>query len=177
MAIPDFQTMMLPMLKVLGDEQDHPLREMYVSLAASLQLTDEDRRELLPSGKQPIFNNRVGWATTHLKKAGLIESPQRAFFKITARGKETLGKNPSRIDIKFLNQFEEFREFRSRPSGGTSGGGINPPIAPIGGDDITPEEALENAHENLRNALASELLQTIKENPPSLFEKLSSNCL
>ena len=92
MAIPDFQTMMLPMLKVLGDEQDHPLREMYVSLAASLQLTDEDRRELLPSGKQPIFNNRVGWATTHLKKAGLIESPQRAFFKITARGKETLLK-------------------------------------------------------------------------------------
>jgi restriction system protein len=111
MPIPDYQTVMLPLLKVAGDGKEHHIRDAINNLAAQFGLTEEDRKELLPSGVDRIFDNRIGWARTYLKKAALIEYPKRGFFQITERGKKILGEAPSKINIAFLKQFLEFVEF------------------------------------------------------------------
>ncbi len=167
MAIPDYQTTMLPLLKIAGDKGEHSLREGIDTLANEFKLTEQERQELLPSGQQEIFSNRVGWARTYLKKAGLIMSPRRGFLKITDRGLDILKQNPPRIDARFLKQFEEFRAFQSMK---------REPAIENGADEIeqqgTPEEALEAAYQNLRAELASEILSQLKQSPPSLFERL-----
>jgi len=167
MAIPDYQTIMVPLLNFLADGQEHSLREAIDSLAKYFKLTDEEQRELLPSGQQPIFDNRVGWARTYMKKALLLESTKRGYFKITERGLQVLAENPSSINVKFLEQFEEFRNFRA--------------FKKERADDSTdkeielthtPEESLEDSYQTLRNNLVNELLQQIQSSPPSLFEKI-----
>ena len=105
MAIPDYQTTMLPLLCFAADSAEHSLREAIEALAGEFKLSDEERRELLPSGQQEVFDNRVGWARTYMKKAGLLRTTRRAFFEITERGIEALEKKPSRIDGKFLDQW------------------------------------------------------------------------
>ena len=163
MAIPDYQTIMLPLLKFTGDGQEHSLRETIDFLAHEFNLSDEERKELLPSGSQATFDNRVGWARTYMKKAGLLESARRGYFCITARGKKVLVQNPQKINVKFLKQFPEFVEFQKPKKKGE----IDPP--PI---DITPEESLEAAFQALHDGLASELLQMVKQCPPDFFERL-----
>ena len=111
MPIPDFQSIMLPLLKILADGKVYKYREIIEALVREFQVTEAERKEMLPSGQQEIFANRVGWAKTYLKKAGLIDSPQRATFVISEKGKEILSQNPARIDAKFLRQFPEFQEF------------------------------------------------------------------
>lgn len=160
MAIPDFQKIMLPLLEFLGDKQEHSLRETIDSLADQFDLSEEERRELLPSGQQAIFANRVGWARTHMVKAVLVESTRWGHFKITERGLAVLKENLTNINMKFLNQFEEFRKFRTHKK--------EKPDK----QDKTPEEALEIAYQNLRNDLANDLLEQIKASPSSLFEKI-----
>ena len=113
MTIPDYQTIMLPVLQFIADGKDHTLREIINGLADVFKLTEEEHKELLPSGKQPIFDNRVGWATTYLKKAGVVETPKRALYRINDRGLEVINEKPDRVDIKFLEQFQEFKEFRA----------------------------------------------------------------
>lgn len=167
MAIPDYQTIMLPLLKLCGDQQEHSLWQAIEQLADQFILTDEERRELLPSGRQAIFNNRVGWARTYMKKAGLLESTRRGYSRITERGLNVLKQNPPKIDVQFLGQFEEFREFKSFRKGKS----IFEREAEVE-EERTPEEALESAYQNLRNELANDLLQQIKAGPPSLFEKI-----
>jgi restriction system protein len=163
MTIPVFQQIMLPLLRLLEDKQEHSLRQVIDSLIKLFKLTQEEQHELLPSGKQAIFDNRVGWARTHLKKAGLIESTRRGFFRITDRGLQVLEQKPAKIDVKFLNQFEEFREFRAvRREKPTESGEEEP--------ETTPEEALANAYQDLKNNLASELLQHLKASSPRQFE-------
>lgn len=103
---------MLPFLSLLGDSNEHSLRDAEDHLATFFTLSDADRAELLPSGQQGIFRNRVGWARTYLKKAGLVEAPRRGVFKITSKGLTVLASNPTRIDSKYLEQFPEFVEFR-----------------------------------------------------------------
>lgn len=149
MAIPDFQKIMLPLLKFLKDKQEHSIRETIDSLADQFDLSEEERRELLPSGQQAIFSNRVGWARTHLKKAVLLEPTRRGYFKITERGLSVLNQNPQNINIKFLDQFEEFKKFRAYKK--------EEPNKPEEEQDKTPEEALEIAYQNLRDELASDL--------------------
>ena len=114
MSIPDFQSIMLPLLKFTANQQEHSLREAIEDLAQVFNLSEQERKELLPSGQEATFDNRVGWSRTYLKKAGLLESTRRSFFKITQRGLDVLSQNPSRIDIKFLEQFPEFVEFQRR---------------------------------------------------------------
>jgi len=168
MTIPDYQTIMLPFLQFLSDGQERSYRETVDNLADHFQLTEEERKEMLPSGTQELFNNRVGWARTYLKHAGLIEPTRRAHFKISARGLNVLKKDPRAINVKFLEQFEEFKEFKSRRrKKKTEKTDIDTTEF-----DTTPEETLESAYENLRNDLANELLQQIKSNSPSLFEKI-----
>jgi len=113
MPIPDYQSIMLPLLSLLSDLKEHPFRDMVETLSKTFQLTEEERKELLPSGQQAVFDNRVGWARTYLKKAGLIDSPKRGVNKITQRGLEVLENKPNLINVKFLGQFPEFVEFKT----------------------------------------------------------------
>ncbi len=167
MAIPDFQSIMLPLLRFGGDKEEHSLRETITYLAKKFGLTEEEQRELLPSGKQTTFDNRVGWARTYMEAAGLLEKPRRAHFKITQRGLDVLASNPGAINIQYLEQFEEFVEFRQprreKPDTKTE---IQKAVIE------TPEEALEAAHQTLREGLSSEMLQTIKKCSPEFFERL-----
>jgi len=112
MPIPDYQSLMLPILRLLRDGKEQRLRDVVSALEQQFGLTEEERKALLPSGQQPIFHNRVGWARTYLKHAGLLEAPRRGWMRITERGLEVLNQKPERIDMNFLMQFEEFRTFR-----------------------------------------------------------------
>lgn len=115
--IPDYQSIMLPLLRHVSDKGEHKFRAIIEGLANKFGLTDEERKELLPSGIQPIFQNRVGWAKTYLKKAGLIDTPKRATVTITIRGLEILKQNLDSINVKFLKQFPEFVEFQTAKKG------------------------------------------------------------
>ena len=122
---------------------------------------------MLPSGVQPIFENRVGWARTHLKKACLLESTRRAYFRITERGLDVLNCEPKELNIKFLDQFEEFRNFRIvKKYKSEEQAHIEEAL------ETSPAEALENAYQNIRDTLAKEILLQIKGSSPSLFEKI-----
>lgn len=169
MPIPDYQTLMLPLLRFAADGNDHTTREAVEVLATEFQLTPAERNELLASGQQAIFNNRVGWANSYLKKAGLLESPRRGALRITARGKQILGDNPTRIDVKYLERFPEFIEFRdaSRNNRETT---TTESVAIA--TDQTPEEALELAHQSLRLSLAQDILSRILACSPTFFERL-----
>lgn len=166
MASPDYQTIMLPLLIFLGDKREHSLRQAIDTLADQFHLTTEERRELLPSGHKAIFDDRVGWARTYMKKAGLLSSPQRGYLCITERGLNVLKQKPSKIDLEFLGQFEEFIAFRTFRR--------EKRAVEITEEERkrTPEETLESAHQNLRINLANDLLQQIKVSPPSLFENI-----
>ena len=167
MSIPDYQTIMLPLLRFLADEQEHSLRETIDSLAGQFKLSDAERRELLPSGQQPVFHNRVGWARTYMKKALLLEATRRGYFRITQRGLHVLRQSPAKIDVQFLDRFEEFRQFRTvKRELGQEKEDAEPE------HQKTPEEALESAYQNLRDTLANDLLQQIKSSPPSMFERI-----
>lgn len=167
MAIPDYQTIMLPLLKIAVDENEHPIGDARDRLADIFKLTEEDRSDLLPSGKQKVFDNRVGWARTYLKKAGLIEYTKRGIFKITSRGKEVLKSTPSEINVKFLEQFPEFISFREVARVGQE----TPESLEIS-NQATPEESLEYAYQKIIQNLAQELLAKIMELSPSFFENL-----
>lgn len=168
MAIPDFQTIMLPLLKLAGDGQIHYIHDAVEALSIEFSLSEEEKTKLLSSGQQPIFYNRVGWARTYLKKAGLLEDPRRGYFQITDRGKATLAESPDRIDMKYLRRFQEYIEFRkaTRESGDIE-------VEEDGDlDELTPEEALEDAYQRIRNDLADELLEYVLKSTPGFFEKL-----
>ncbi|MDJ1170794.1 restriction endonuclease [Roseofilum sp. BLCC_M154] len=178
MAIPDFQAILLPLLKLAGDQKRHSMQEAIQYLANTFQLTDEERKELLPSGKQAVFDNRVGWARTYLKKAGLLESPARSFFQITNRGVDLLQTNPSKINTAFLKKYPEFREFKMGNSSKDKSASDNDTNLSIsegedqGSNQQTPEEILEYSYQELRSALAQELLEKVKSCSPSFFERL-----
>ncbi len=169
MPIPDYQTLMLPLLRFAADGNDHTTREAVEILATEFQLTPVERNELLASGQQAIFNNRIGWANSYLKKAGLLESPRRGALRITTRGKQILGDNPTRIDVRYLERFPEFIEFRdaSRNNRETT---TTESVAIA--TEQTPEEALELAHQSLRLSLAQDILSRILSCSPAFFERL-----
>jgi len=168
MAIPDFQTLMLPILQFAGDGKDHTPREAIDYLSKKFKLSDGDLKELLPSGTQSRFDNRVHWARSFLKQAGLLENPARGAFRITDEGKHVLVAKPSAINIKFLMQFPKFVEFRTRSSKDTA--------QKDDAVDIelksTPKEVLEENFLRLHNELAAELLDTIKRCSSKFFENL-----
>jgi restriction system protein len=172
MAVPDYQSLMLPLLRFVGEKKDETSTgEAVEVLAKELGLTDEDLKEMLPSGIQSTFVNRVGWASTYMKKAGLLEATRRGYYRITSRGQELLKKQPKAINVKLLKQYPEFLEFQKLR--GTRSG---EKISSVGGaPDIsaaTPSEALETAYENLRDELADEVLARLKKSSPSFFERV-----
>jgi restriction system protein len=164
MAIPDYQTIMLPLLQFAGDGKEHTLRESVEKLADVFGLSEKEREVLLPSGQQTVFHNRVGWARTYMKKAMLLDAPRRSYFIISKRGKEVLASNPKRIDSNYLEKFPEFVEFKSLKHE------KDEEVLPTVSD--TPEEVLESAYLSLRQRLASDILQQIKSSPPRQFERI-----
>jgi restriction system protein len=171
MAIPDYQTFLLPLLKLAADNQIHSIREAYQILPEHFDLTEEEKRMLLPSGQQPVVNNRIGWARTYLKKANLITQPKRGYFQITERGKSVLLQNLNAINLDFLTQFPEFQEFRAKKSiADETNIETQDPLPLI--KEKNPEEILEYAYEEINNEISQELLETVKAVSPTFFEKL-----
>lgn len=165
MTVPDFQSLMLPLLRFAGDGNEHPLSDARIKLASEFRLTPAEQEELVPSGRQTRYGNRVSWAKSYLSQAGLLNVPRRGHFQITDLGRQVLASAPPRIDIKFLETYPGFVAFRNR-----EGDNCNVESAPE--QEGTPEEALEAAHLLIRDSLASELLGRVKSCPPEFFERL-----
>ncbi len=172
MAVPDYQSLMLPLLQFAErKESETSTSEAVETLAKEFSLTEDDLAEMLPSGIQSTFVNRVGWASTYMKKAGLLEATRRGFYQITDRGKELLKRQPKTIDVRLLKQYPEFLEFQQL-KGTRSGGKVVESKGISEVSTATPSEALESAYENLRDELADELLGKLKKTTPSFFERV-----
>lgn len=172
MAVPDYQSLMLPLLRFAAQRGEETSNSEAVEfLAKELQLSETDLKEMLPSGIQSTFTNRVGWAATYMKKAGLLDATRRGFYQINERGRKLLQGQPRAINVKLLQQYPEFVEFQQL-KGTRSGEKL--PEAKNGGEPSTstPSEALEAAYQNLRNELADELLSRLKTVTPSFFERI-----
>jgi restriction system protein len=169
MPIPDFQTIMLPLLKLAGDNQEHSLRQVIDTLTERFGLTEKESRELLPSGRQAVMANRVGWAKSYLVQAGLLEITRRGYFQITPRGSDVLSHSPKKIDIKYLEQFSEFQAFRNKSALKR----LDEEEGPSADQKkSTPEEVLDAAHQELRSELSGDLLTRLKQSPPDFFERV-----
>ncbi|MCA6436659.1 MAG: restriction endonuclease [Bacteroidetes bacterium] len=165
--IPDYQSIMLPLLEFISDGKEYKMRYVTDELAVKFGVTEEEQKELLPSGVAPVFYNRTAWAKTYLKKAGLIDSPKQGIVVISKRGLDVLKKKPSSINVKFLKQFSEFVEFQTSKR--------EDEIETETNDEQstqTPEESLETAYQKIRKSLASELINKVVELSPAFFEKL-----
>jgi restriction system protein len=163
MTIPDYQSIMLPLLKLVSDKQEHKMRDVTDTLADQFELSDEERKVLIPSGTQALLYNRVGWARTYLVKAGLLETPRRGHIIITESGLKLLAENPTEINTKLLKRYPGFRDFQS------IGSEDKPPKEPA---EQTPEELIEEGYQSIRDNLAAELLSEIKNSTPQFFERL-----
>jgi restriction system protein len=177
MTIPDYQTAMLPLLRLSADGAEHRFRDSVERLAAEFNLTDDERGEMLPSGTAPLFDNRVGWARTYLKQAGLLESPRRGVLRITERGLALLAKQTPRIGVEDLDQYAEFRAFRTRrretqqeivPGQFPAPAEQPEPV----GEEQTPEDLFASAYRRMRKNLELELLDQTKTATPAFFERL-----
>jgi restriction system protein len=155
MAVPDFQSFFKPLLDIAADGKEHSMKEARELITKCMNIAEDDLRELLPSGTQTKYDNRIAWAKSYFVQANVFESPRRGWFRITERGKELLKKGHDRIDVKILNQFPEFVECHTETS-----------------TVETPEETLQKAYLNIRGDLAAEILERIKGNSPQFFERL-----
>jgi restriction system protein len=169
-AVPDFQTIMRPLLVHHADGEEHEIGDTRLALADIFGLTDEERAERIPSGRVTTLQNRVGWAATYLLRAGLLERPHRAHYRLTSRGREILDQHPERVDLSVLNQFEEFQEFRRTDTGTSSGGAIT--AEQTVADSATAEERIDAGYRELHAALGAELLDRVREQSWEFFERL-----
>src|SRR5919107_4961195 len=169
MTIPDYQTVMFPLLRFAADGQEHSLREAIENLADHFDLSDDERKALLPSGRQATFDNRVGWARTYMKKAGLLQSPRRGYFKITDAGIQAMKDHPEAINVKFLERYPEFLEFKTKSNAKSTATKTDTTVPT---EARTPREVMEDAYATIRTQLASELLERIAQSSPQFFERL-----
>jgi restriction system protein len=168
MAIPDYETVMLPLMQFASDGKEHSIDELTKHLSDLFKLSPEEREQRIPSGQSTYIKNRTGWARTYLKKAGLLSSPKRGAVQITDRGREVLAQKPERINRALLEQFSEFREFQQKTAPQVNIE-VNSPVAP---DTETPEETIERSYTELRSQLADELLEQIKSCSSDFFDRL-----
>jgi restriction system protein len=169
MAIPDFQSVMRPVLLAVGDGEAKPLADVREAVKDFFQLSDTERKERLPSGHQTVINNRAGWARTYLNKAGLLTIPQRGMVQITERGLDAIQNGPDRISVAWLKQFPEFHDFhkqKPKPAPSSSEDEVDAV------DEATPDEQLASAHQSLMENLADDVLESTRKASPSFFEKL-----
>jgi restriction system protein len=173
LAIPDYETLMLPLLEVAADGNEHSMRDAREQIARKFGLTDEQQNALLPSG-QRVFPNRVGWAKTYLTRARLLDSPRRGVFRISERGRQVLGEKPQKITAKFLERFPEFVEFTAARTKDEVELSLDASdtMHGITAEKQTPEETLETAYLQLRHDTAAELLSRVKKSSAGFFEQL-----
>jgi restriction system protein len=175
MAIPDFQTLMFPVLKAAANGEVR-LSDLVERLAEEFHLSEEERRQLLPSGRQTTLANRTGWARTYLAKAGLVRATRRGYLEATERGREILARAPARIDINYLSRFPEFEQFRKAAREAADD-------AAETADEIverssrTPDEILRATHREIEKALRAELLDRLLQASPAFFETTIVNLL
>jgi restriction system protein len=169
MPIPDYQSLMLPVLRFAGDRKEHSVADFRQHVAAESKLSEEELAERLASDSQTVFANRIGWAVQYLKAAVALKSVKRGVYQITDRGMAILKEKPSEITVKTLRQFSEFLEFHAK---GTALDSAAVSAVPSPEVKATPEESLEQSYQTLREALATELLDTIKNGTPAAFEKI-----
>jgi restriction system protein len=171
--IPDYQTLMLPLLRLAADGKELRVGDVVGPLAKQLAVTEADMEQMLPSGKQPIFYNRVHWAKTYMAQAKLLESTRHAHFRITERGREVLRENPAKIDTQLLQRFSEFQAFktRSRDPEKPSSEALN--AEPAAQNTLaTPDELLRTTIADLDAILSVQLLDRVLAAPPTFFEGL-----
>lgn len=171
MPIPSYEECMKPLLTILNDGELHLMKEVTRSVADHFGLTEEERQEMLPSGRQTYISNRVGWAKSYLKKAGLIENPLRGNIRITPEGRAVLHSGPAVIDCEFLKKYPSFVEFwkQKTPAASHAEGVALDTASPT---EQTPDEAIESAYEELRTALAEEILEQVMNCSSTFFERL-----
>jgi restriction system protein len=172
MAIPDYQTLMLPVLQ-LANEGEQRVADVVDLIADKLGLTEEERQKLLPSGRQRVLHNRIHWAKFYLTKAGLLVSPGRGRFCATEAGRQLLAEKPARIDVSVLMKRPEFREFY-RNEGSSASGVTETAVAKESdvSEVATPEEQIEAAYQTLEVTLRADLLERIAKNSPAFFEQV-----
>ena len=168
MAVPKYDELMKPLLIAVSDGETYKMKDVTALLAEQLNLSSDDLAEMLPSGRQTVFKNRVGWAKTYLKKAGLLDSPARATIVITNAGKQVVADNPEKIDSKYLEQFPSFVDFTSAPEPLDDS---NPASEVPKPSDLTPDDQLKDAYKEINDSLASDLLSEVLKIPPYTFEK------
>lgn len=171
MSVPDFQTLMRPLLEEYAAGDERRIAEVRSLLATRLGLTEEELAERLPSGLARTFDNRVGWAATYLYRVGLLTRPRRSVYAITERGREVLAANPQRVDLAVLSEFPEFAAFRKAGKRSTRGGGAEA-HGTVVTETATPEERIDIAYQELREALIAELRDRISTISPRAFEDL-----
>jgi restriction system protein len=171
LTIPKYNEIMLPLLQYIKDQKEHSLSDVKEHIYKLFKVTAEEKRELLPSGRQSIIDNRIGWARTYLKKAGLLKYTRRGFFRITDRGLSVLNENPSEINREYLMRFSEFVDFQTVKEKNT----IDNQTKIV--DTLDPVEILENAYQKINNELANEVLIFVKKASPKFFESLVVNLL
>lgn len=173
MPVPGYEEFMLPLLRLIADGSDHNVRDVREKLAGEFRLTSSDRAEMLPSGKQSVFDNRVGWSKTYLDKAGLLLSVKRGVYRITDAGKAVVARPPKRIDKEYLTRFEPFRAFLTLQHASDEDNKQNDDTGTNGGGSTsTPEEQLEAAYRKIRQKVEAEVLQAVATASPQFFENL-----
>lgn len=173
MAVPDYQSLMMPVLNCLGDKQEWNVPACSEKIANALNLSSEDRETMLPSGTQLMLNNRIGWAISYMQRAGLIARTRRAYYSITERGLSVLSKKPALINVGYLRQFPEFVEWQTLGSK-TNEGNISASVVEITDSIISPEEHIAKAHTILENELKSQIIDYLTSDlvSPSAFENI-----
>lgn len=168
MAVPKYDELMKPLLMAVQDGKTYTIKEITSTLAKQLKLSADDLAEMLPSGRQTVFKNRIGWANTYLKKAGLLDSPARATIVITDIGKQVVADNPEKIDSNYLKRFPSFADFKSTAENSDEDDhtSVNPKA-----DDLTPDDQLEEAYKQINASLASDLLNEVLKLTPHTFER------
>lgn len=174
MSIPDYQSLMLPLLKHCAKVEETRLSDAVEALAAQFKLTNEELNELLPSGVQTVFHNRVGWARTYLVKAALLDAPRRGVFRITDRGRKVLSSNPSTVNVKSLEKFPEFMEFREKKSSKSDEIAETPSNkSSVPADSLeTPDDTMIRGYKAMREALVSQLREEVSKVTSAYFERL-----
>ena len=168
MAVPKYDELMKPLLMAIQDGKTYTIKDVSARLAKQLKLSADDLAEMLPSGRQTVFKNRIGWANTYLKKAGLLDRPARATIVITDAGKQVVADNPEKIDSNYLKRFPSFADFKSTAENSDEDDhtSVNP-----NADDLTPDDQLEEAYKQINANLASDLLNEVLKLTPHTFEK------
>jgi restriction system protein len=172
MTIPDYQSLMRPLLLFRKDGAEKNIRDAISSIAKQIKLTEEEFNQLLPSGKQTLFSNRVHWARTYLDKAGALKRTRRSHFVVTERGQKLLAEHPDRIDVSVLRQFPEFVAFQSPKVSDEGATKIDVPDVELAQTTATPEEAIQGAELQILDHLRSDLLESIGKLSPTFFERL-----